>query len=64
MSGKITVFCPECHCRIMMVDRKSKIDKVVMCRRCKKMVVFKVATCETEIKPIPKRTYASGMTFI
>lgn len=47
-----------------MVDRKSKIDKVVMCRRCKKMVVFKVATCETEIKPIPKRTYASGMTFI
>jgi hypothetical protein len=47
-----------------MVDEKSQIDKIYKCKKCQKIVVYRVKTQEREIKNIPKRTCSSGMTFL
>lgn len=64
MNDSKMIFCPNCHKRLMNVDRKSQIDKSIICRKCQKMIVYRVASGETEVKPIPRRTCASGMTFM
>lgn len=57
------IYCPECGRKVGTHDGKSKINKSIRCEKCDKLVLFNVDTGETSIKPIPRRTQASGKRF-
>lgn len=57
------ILCPRCHRKVGTYDGKSTIDKIITCRKCRKLVIYRVITGETELKPIPPRACSSGMTF-
>ncbi len=58
------IYCPRCGRKVATYDGRSKIDIVVKCRKCNKKIVYRVATGDIEVKPLPARQTASGMTFI
>lgn len=58
-----TILCPSCHRKVGTYDGKSTMDKIITCKRCKKLVIYRVETKETELKAIPPRACSSGMTF-
>lgn len=57
------IYCPKCGRRVTEWDGKSTIHPMAKCKNCKKMVVYRIDTDETEIKKIPPRNCSSGMTF-
>lgn len=58
-----SILCPRCHRKVGTYDGKSTIDKIITCRKCRKLVIYRVVTGETELKLIPPRACSSGMTF-
>lgn len=59
-----TIYCPKCGRKVATWDGRSSSNITVKCRKCNKMVVFRPKTMETELKPLPQRNTASGVTFI
>lgn len=39
-------------------------EKIVKCKNCNKLVIYKIKTGKAENKPVPKRNCSSGVTFI
>ena len=64
MTEHKTIYCPSCGRKVGTYDGRSTINHITRCRKCNKRVVYHIDTGETEIKPLPKRTCSSGMTFI
>jgi hypothetical protein len=60
---EMKVYCPRCKRKVASWDGKSKINVKVMCRNCKKTVLFHVDTKETEIIASDVRGASSGVTF-
>lgn len=58
-----SILCPRCHRKVGTYDGRSTIDKIITCRKCRKLVMYRVETKETELKDIPPRACSSGMTF-
>jgi hypothetical protein len=56
------VYCPKCKRRVARYDGKSKINIIVECRKCRRLVLFHVDTGITENKRVPKRNTSSGTT--
>nr|DAR30105.1 MAG TPA: cysteine-rich protein [Caudoviricetes sp.] len=59
-----TIYCPQCNRKVGTHDGRSTNNLICRCKKCKKRVIYYPATMETEVKPLPKRTTSSGMTFI
>lgn len=59
-----TIYCPRCHRKVGTYDGRSTTDKICLCRNCRRRVIYRVKTRETEIKKIPERNTSSGMTFM
>lgn len=57
------IFCPKCDSKVATWDGKSTINVIANCNKCRKRVVYHVDADKTEIKEIPPRNTASGMTF-
>lgn len=57
------IYCPKCGRKVCIWDRKSTIHPIAKCKKCNKLVVYRIDTGETEMKPIPKRNCSSGLTF-
>lgn len=64
MAEPKTIYCPRCGRRVTEWDGKSTIHPMAKCKKCKKVVVYRIDTGKTEIKSIPLRNCSSGMTFI
>lgn len=47
----------------MQWDGKTTIHPIAKCRKCKKLVVYRIDSGETELKEIPERTQGSGLRF-
>lgn len=60
---EMKVYCPKCKRKVATWDGKSQINVKVMCRNCKKTVLFHVDTKETEIIASDVRCASSGVTF-
>lgn len=60
---KIRVYCPKCGRMAGDCDRKSTINFVVKCKKCKKLVVYDPNTGRTELTEVPARTSSNGMRF-
>lgn len=60
----VKIFCPQCKGYVGTYDGRSTIDKIVKCEKCRKRVIYRIETGETEVKDIPKRNCSSGVTFI
>lgn len=58
------ILCPQCGRKVGTYDGRSKMDYITRCKKCKKRVVYHVATGETKLSDIPKRTTSSGMIFV
>ena len=63
LSNDRPIYCPGCGRKVGNYDGKSKINKSIACRKCNRLVVYNVFTGQAELKPIPRRTQASGMRF-
>lgn len=57
------IYCPECGHKMGSHDGKSTNVKEMDCRKCWKRVVFNPTNEKITIKPRPKRTCSSGVTF-
>ena len=64
MNEQKTIYCPKCGRKVGTYDGRSTINRILKCRKCNKKVVYYVDDGRTEIKPFPKRTCSSGITFI
>lgn len=60
---KIGIQCPKCKRLVGHYDGRSSIDVVCKCKNCNKQVIYRVATGEVELKPVPQRASNSGLTF-
>lgn len=60
----IKIFCPQCNSHIGTHDGWSTMNHIARCNKCRKRIVYRIGTGETEVKNIPKRNCSSGMTFI
>lgn len=58
-----TVYCPKCGRKVATWDGKSKINIIVICKKCNKRVVFHVDTMETDIKDLLPRECGSGLRY-
>lgn len=63
MAEPKTIYCPSCGRVACHYDGKQINNPMAKCKKCRKLIVYNVATGETEIKPIPPRNCSSGMTF-
>lgn len=63
MAEPKTIYCPRCKRKVNVWDGRSTINVTGNCRKCKKRVVYCVATGEVKIKNIPERKTSSGMIF-
>lgn len=59
-----TIYCPKCGRKVATYDGRSTIDICTSCAKCKKLVVYRVETGKSELKPIPVRRTSSGKTFV
>lgn len=60
----VKIFCPQCNSHVGTWDGRSTMGKIVKCRKCGKLVIYRTETGKTENGPIPKRNCSSGTTFI
>lgn len=58
------IICPSCNRKAGTWDGRSTTDKIVKCGKCGKLVIYRVATGETENKTVPKRNCSSGVVFV
>lgn len=58
-----TIYCPRCGRKLGTYDGKATTDKIIDCKKCRKRIVYRVATGERELKDIPVRATSSGKTF-
>lgn len=58
------IICPSCNQKAGTRDGRSTTDKIVKCKKCGKLVIYRADTGKTENKPILKRNCSSGITFI
>lgn len=58
-----TIYCPSCGRKALVYDGRATNNLSVKCKKCNKLVIFKPATMETELKPVPQRNCSSGMRF-
>lgn len=59
-----SIFCPSCGRKAGTWDGRSTIDKIVKCKKCRKLVIYRTETGITENRTIPKRNCSSGTTFV
>ena len=64
MSYTQNIYCPNCNRKVGRYDGRGTMNKYIKCRKCKKMICFYPDGNKTEVKPMPPRATASGMTFI
>ena len=57
------IYCPKCNSHVGTYDGKSSVNFVTRCNKCRKRVIYDIATGETRIKELPARATSSGMTF-
>lgn len=57
------IYCPKCSRKLGVWDGKTKTNVIVDCRKCQKQIIYHPLTAHREIKPIPPRNTASGVTF-
>ena len=57
------IICPRYLNRVGTYDRRSTINKIVSCKKCKKLVVYDIESGKRELKPIPETTSGSGRRF-
>ena len=57
------VICPKCSTVITKIGARQTIDVATPCRRCRVLVVYKIANGITEIKDMPVRNTSSGCRF-
>lgn len=57
------IYCPQCGRKVCTWDGKSTIHPMVMCKRCEKIVVYRIETDEIELKELPPREQGSGIRF-
>lgn len=60
----VKILCPQCNSRVGTHDGRSTTDKIVKCKKCNKLVIYRIETGKTENKPVPKRNCSSGVVFI
>lgn len=60
----VKIFCPQCKGRVGTYDWRSTIDKIVKCKNCNKLVIYRIEIGKAENKPVLKRNCSSGVTFI
>lgn len=58
------IICPSCGQKAGTWDGRSTTDRMVKCEKCRKSVIYRTATRETENRPLPKRNCSSGMAFV
>lgn len=63
MTKPKTIYCPKCCRRVAEWDGRSTIDVVARCDKCRKRIVYRIASKKTEVKDIPLRNTSSGVTF-
>lgn len=63
MAEPKTIYCPKCGRKVGTYDGRSTSNISVKCKKCNKLVVYNVENEKSEIKEIPQRSTASGMTF-
>lgn len=63
MAETMTVYCPKCKRKVGTWDGRSRMNVIVKCKKCNKIVAFRVDTMQTEIKDIPPRESSSGTRF-
>lgn len=63
MAEPKTIYCPKCGRKVSVWDGKTSIHVIANCKKCRKRVIYRTDTGETEIKKIPPRNCSSGMTF-
>lgn len=60
----VKIFCPQCKGYVGAYDGRSTMNFIGRCGKCRKRVIYRIDTGETEVKNIPKRNCSSGVTFI
>ena len=63
MAEPKTIYCPNCGRKVGIWDGRSTINHMSKCKKCKKLVIYRVDTGNTEIKNIPQRTTSGGIRF-
>lgn len=58
-----TIMCPECNKFLIKADKRDTKRHILMCRSCRKLIVFVPKTGYTEIHNVPQRKDSSGMRF-
>lgn len=51
----VKIFCPQCNSHTGTYDGRSTIDKIVKCKKCNKLVIYRTETGKTENRPVPKK---------
>lgn len=59
-----TIYCPKCGRKVATYDGRSTINVIARCNKCRKRVIYHIDTEKTELKDLPHRNTASGMTFV
>lgn len=57
------IYCPSCQRYLGRYDGRGTINPIINCRKCRKQVIFDIATRDLIVKDIPRRESSSGMTF-
>lgn len=57
------IICPKCLGKVGTYDGRSKINKIVKCKKCNKLVVYDTESGKYKLRPVPERTSGSGMIF-
>lgn len=60
----IEIYCPGCNQKVASYNGRSTINVIARCNKCKKRIIYNVEDGSLEVKDLPLRNTASGMTFI
>lgn len=63
MAEPKTIYCPRCGRSACRYDGKQEANPMAKCKKCNRLVVYRVDTGETVLKDLPERTQGSGMRF-
>lgn len=59
-----TIYCPRCNRKVGTYDGRSTTNLITRCNKCRKRIIYHIDTDEIEVKDLPQRNTASGMTFM
>jgi transposase-like protein len=60
---EMKIYCPRCKRKVGIWDGKSTLNVKTRCEKCKKTILFRVETKETEFVANNARKTSSGVTF-